>query len=113
MAPLKNYKSLNAVMGKADAVYFGVESFNMRMFSDNFKLDELNKIVRICHDNPMNAYLTTNIIIYENEIELLDSILDKAIEADIDAFKIEGRMRDPIYIEEATACYREAIDAYY
>ena len=35
------------------------------------------------------------------------------IEANIDAFKIEGRMRDPIYTEEATSCYREAIDAYY
>jgi len=29
MAPLKNLKSLNAVIGNADAVYFGVESFNM------------------------------------------------------------------------------------
>ena len=35
----------------------------------------------------------------------------KLIEANIDAFKIEGRMRDPIYVEEATSCYREAIDA--
>ncbi|MDX1797063.1 MAG: hypothetical protein R3255_00300 [Candidatus Lokiarchaeia archaeon] len=41
MAPLKNYKSLNAVLGKANAVYFGVESFNMRMYSDNFKLQDL------------------------------------------------------------------------
>ncbi len=38
MAPLKNAKSLNAVLDKADAVYFGVEAFNMRMFSDNFRL---------------------------------------------------------------------------
>jgi len=35
------------------------------------------------------------------------------IEANIDAFKIEGRMRDPIYIHETTKCYKEAIDAYY
>jgi putative protease len=39
--------------------------------------------------------------------------IPKLIEAEIDAFKIEGRMRDPIYIEETTNCYREAIDAYY
>ncbi|MGB5912745.1 MAG: U32 family peptidase, partial [Promethearchaeia archaeon] len=39
--------------------------------------------------------------------------IPKLIEAKIDAFKIEGRMRDPIYIEETTACYREAINAYY
>jgi putative protease len=39
--------------------------------------------------------------------------IPKLIEANIDAFKIEGRMRDPIYIEETAACYREAIDSYY
>ncbi len=85
MAPLKNYKSLTAVLGKAEAVYFGIESFNMRMYSDNFKLDELNKIVQTCHNNNIKAYLTTNVIIYENEFPLLDQILDKAVEAEIDA----------------------------
>ncbi len=35
------------------------------------------------------------------------------IQSGISAFKIEGRMRDPLYISETTACYREAIDAYY
>ncbi|MFX1417695.1 MAG: peptidase U32 family protein [Promethearchaeota archaeon] len=85
MTPLKNYKSLNAVLGKAAAVYFGIESFNMRMYSDNFKLEELSKIVKSCHDNHCHAYLTTNIVIYENELPLLDKILDKAVEAEIDA----------------------------
>jgi len=85
MAPLKNYKSLSAVLGKADAVYFGVESFNMRMYSDNFRLDDLNKIVKTCHNNNIYTYLTTNIVIYENEFPLLDKVLDKAVEAEIDA----------------------------
>lgn len=85
MAPLKNLKSLNAVLGNTDAVYFGIEAFNMRMFSDNFKLEELNNIVKVCHDNQIKAYLTTNIIIYENEINLLEKILDKASESEIDA----------------------------
>ena len=35
------------------------------------------------------------------------------IEAKIDAFKIEGRMKDPLYVKTVTKCYREAIDAYY
>jgi len=85
MAPLKNYKSLNAVLGKADAVYFGVESFNMRMYSDNFRLDDLNKLVKTCHNHNIYTYLTTNIVIYENEFLLLDKVLDKAVEAEIDA----------------------------
>ena len=39
--------------------------------------------------------------------------IPELIGAKIDAFKIEGRMRDPIYIEETASCYKEAIEAYY
>ena len=85
MAPLKNQKSLKAVLGKTNAVYFGIESFNMRMYSDNFKLEDLDKIVKTCHSNNTHAYLTTNVVIYENEFPLLNRILDKAVEAEIDA----------------------------
>ena len=35
------------------------------------------------------------------------------IKAGIDSFKIEGRLRDPKYIETTARCYREAIDAYF
>ncbi|MCQ1534801.1 U32 family peptidase [Methanosarcina sp. KYL-1] len=34
------------------------------------------------------------------------------IEAGISAFKVEGRLRDPGYLEVVSRCYREAIDAY-
>ncbi len=39
--------------------------------------------------------------------------IDKLIKAGISAFKIEGRRRDPKYIEITSKCYREAVDAYY
>ena len=35
------------------------------------------------------------------------------IEANVDAFKIEGRMRHPHYVETVSRVYREAINAYY
>ena len=85
LAPLKNFKSLNAVLEKADSVYFGVESLNMRMFSDNFRLNDLPGILKKCHDNNIKAYLTTNVVIYENEFNLLEKILNAAAEAEIDA----------------------------
>jgi putative protease len=85
MVPLKNMQSLNAVIPHADAVYFGIESFNMRMFSDNIKSRNLRRVTKICHDNNMKAYLTTNIIIYENEFEILDRILEEAKQSEIDA----------------------------
>ena len=85
LVPLKNVKSLSATLNNADSVYFGVESLNMRMFSDNLKVDELPKIVKLCHDNNVKAYLTTNVIIYDNEFELLEKIMNSAMEAEIDA----------------------------
>ena len=39
--------------------------------------------------------------------------IDQLIEADIDAFKIEGRRRSPEYIAIASKAYRKAIDAYF
>lgn len=33
------------------------------------------------------------------------------IEAGIDSFKVEGRLRDPAYLETVARCYREAIEA--
>jgi len=39
--------------------------------------------------------------------------IPELIEAKIDWFKIEGRMRDPHYVEAVSKTYREAIEAYY
>jgi putative protease len=39
--------------------------------------------------------------------------IPQLIEAQIDAFKIEGRMKDPIYVKTVFECYKEAIDSYY
>lgn len=39
--------------------------------------------------------------------------IDKLIEADIDAFKIEGRKRSPEYITKVVSIYRNAIDLYF
>lgn len=39
--------------------------------------------------------------------------LDQLIEAGIDSFKVEGRMRSPEYARVVTQGYREAIDAYF
>ena len=39
--------------------------------------------------------------------------IPELIDANIDAFKIEGRMKDPFYIKTVTECYREAIDSFF
>ncbi|MHA1230254.1 MAG: peptidase U32 family protein [Candidatus Helarchaeota archaeon] len=39
--------------------------------------------------------------------------IPKMIEAGIDCFKIEGRMRDPYYVDVVSRVYRQAIESYY
>ena len=85
LMPAQNLKSIKAVVNKADAVYFGAESLNMRMNADNFSLDDLPQVVNFCHENNIKAYLATNVIVYENELESVKKILEKAKQAGIDA----------------------------
>lgn len=85
LSPLKNSKSLNGIYKYADSVYFGIESLNMRSFSDNFRLNEVNSIVKRLHEYSIKAYLTTNVIIYDNEFTLVEKAFEKASEAEIDA----------------------------
>jgi len=80
MAPVGSYESLMAaIQGGADSVYFGIEKMNMRAHSsNNFTFNDLNKIVSICNENNVKAYLTVNTVIYNNEISLLHEIIDAA-----------------------------------
>ncbi len=87
MSPVGSYDSLSAaIQGGADSIYFGIEGLNMRAkSSNNFTIDDLKNIARICHDNNMKSYLTVNTIIYDNDIELMHTIVNAAKEADISA----------------------------
>ncbi|MHA1839385.1 MAG: peptidase U32 family protein [Candidatus Ranarchaeia archaeon] len=85
LIPAQNKKSVEASLGYADAVYFGVETFNMRIHAKNIRREEMRDFVSFCHDNKIKAYLTTNIIIYEGEIDLLRALIAQANEAEVDA----------------------------
>ncbi|MFX1593527.1 MAG: peptidase U32 family protein [Promethearchaeota archaeon] len=85
LTPAKNLKAIKAAMKYADSVYFGIKKFNMRMRSENFALEDLTKVVEFCHINGLKAYLTTNILIYDNELGFLRDIIEKSKEAEINA----------------------------
>lgn len=51
-------------------------------------------------------------IMNSKDLCLIDE-LDKLIEAGIDSFKIEGRMKTAFYVATVIRSYRQAIDAYY
>ena len=85
LLPAQNKKSIIAVKDYANAVYFGTEVLNMRINADNFMIKDLPEIVDLCHSLNIKAYLTSNVIIYENEIEYLENQLKIAKDAGIDA----------------------------
>jgi len=87
MAPVGSWESLYAaILGGADSVYFGVEQLNMRARSSgNFTVDDLPQIAAICRENNLKSYLTLNVIVYDNEIELMHKIVDTAVNSGISA----------------------------
>ncbi|MDL2214591.1 U32 family peptidase [Dysgonomonas sp. OttesenSCG-928-M03] len=87
MAPVGSYDSLAAaIQGGADSIYFGIEGLNMRAkSSNNFTVDDLKNIVRICQENNIKSYLTVNTIIYDNDISLMHQIVNAAKEANLSA----------------------------
>lgn len=87
MAPAGSYESLMAaIQGRADSVYFGVGKLNMRSrSSQNFSLEDLERIAGICREHNVKSYLTLNAIIYDKELPAMRQTIDRAKEAGITA----------------------------
>lgn len=87
MAPVGSYEALSAaIKAGADSIYFGIEQLNMRARSSiNFTLDDLQKISDVCKENNVKSYITLNTIMYDHDLQLMRSIVDKAKERDITA----------------------------
>lgn len=87
MAPVGSYESLMAaIQGGADSVYFGIGQLNMRSrSSQNFSLDDLQKISEIAGEHGLRTYITLNTVIFDEEIEEMKKIVDAASENAITA----------------------------
>ncbi len=87
MAPVGSRESLMAALqAGAGSVYFGIGQLNMRAHSANaFGLDDLRFIAETCQAHGVKTYLTVNTIIYDDDMEVMHTIIDAAHEAGIDA----------------------------
>ncbi|WP_026669831.1 peptidase U32 family protein [Butyrivibrio sp. AE3006] len=97
LAPAGNYETmLGAFAAGADAVYLGGQGFGARAFADNFTEEEVVSAIRYAHLHGKKIYLTTNILLKENEIDSFKEFfepyayagLDGAIIQDLGVFKI-------------------------
>ena len=87
MAPAGSWEAMMAaIKAGADSVYFGVEQLNMRARqTNNFLVDDLPEVARVCSEAGVKSYITMNTIIYDHDISLMRRIIDKAKEAGITA----------------------------
>ena len=87
MAPAGNFECLMAaIQGGANSVYFGVGRLNMRSHSaNNFNIDDLPEVVRICSGYGVKTYLTLNICLYPEDLEETRATLDAARAAGVSA----------------------------
>ncbi len=103
MAPAGNFTSLQAAIDNgADSVYFGVDQLNMRArASMNFTMDDLQEISERCQEKGVRTYLTLNTIIYDHDLSVIKTLLNKAKETNITAV---------IAMDQAVIAYARQID---
>ena len=87
MAPAGSFESMQAALDNgADSIYFGVEQLNMRAHASiNFTLEDLPEISKRCKEKNVRTYLTLNTIIYDHDLTIIKTLLDRAKEAEITA----------------------------
>lgn len=87
MAPAGNFEALAAaVQGGADSVYFGVGELNMRSHSaNNFSIENLSEIVRVCKEGGVKSYLTLNIVLFDDDLFAMRETVDAAKKAGVSA----------------------------
>ena len=94
--------------------YFSATLSNSEEYSAN-----RGNCIQPCRRNWKVIDDENNEFIYDGEMFLnakdlcMIEYIPELIEANIDAFKIEGRMKDSLYVKTVTQCYKEAIASYF
>ncbi len=90
LAPAGDWKSLEcAIYNGADAVYLGLSNFNARIKADNFDEDNIARAVEFAHLFGVKVYVTINTLVKDNEVECFLSMVERAVEARVDACIIQ------------------------
>lgn len=87
MAPAGGFDAMQAALDNgADSIYFGVDQLNMRARATmNFTLGDLEEIAQRCSEKGVKTYLTLNAIIYDHDLSLIKTVVDRVKESGITA----------------------------
>ena len=101
LLPAGDKESLRAAVANgADAVYLGTSSFNARRFATNFPKGALSSVVDFCHKNHVRVFVTTNILVKNNELEEFFEMMGVIGKSNADAVIIQDPCLIP-YIKKA------------
>ncbi len=90
LAPGGDIDSIKAaILAGANAVYCGLDRFNARNRAQNITLDDLTGISRLAHQHSCEVFLTLNIIIVENELPALITLLNRVVNSRIDGIIVQ------------------------
>jgi len=78
-----------AIVGGANAVYCGMDSFNARNRAANLSFDELNGVLRLAHEHQCKIFLTVNVVILEQELKALFKLLNQLVNTTIDGIIVQ------------------------
>ncbi len=87
LSPVGSFDCLQAaIKAGADAIYFGVEQLNMRTRSSGgFSISDIQEVAAICEKAGIRSYITLNTVMYEHDMQLLQTILKEVKKRGIDA----------------------------
>lgn len=90
LSPAGNMDSLKAAIeAGCDAVYLGGILFGARAFANNFNNEEIIEAINYAHLYGVKVYVTTNILIYEHEVERFMEYVEFLHKNNVDAIIIQ------------------------
>ena len=89
LAPAKNTEcAREAVLHGADAVYIGAPKFGARAAAGN-SLEDLAELVTFAHQYRVRIYVTVNVILYDEELKEVESLIWELWRIGVDALIIQ------------------------
>jgi putative protease len=113
LSPVGDFVCLQAALDAgADAVYFGLDGFNMRARSGvNFSRDDLKEVSWRCRGRGKRLYLTLNSIVFEDELKQVEELVafakryvDAFIVADWAVVEICKRLGAEFHVSTQMSC---------
>ena len=90
LAPAGGWPQLRAAIAAgADCVYLGLDALNARARASNFTLEELPEVMAYAKARGVRAYVTMNVLVFDEELKLAEKLIRGVAEAGVDAVIVQ------------------------